>query len=253
MSRAWMPFYGADFIGNTLHLSRGEIGSYVLLLWHHWEHGSLPADQTELRRIARVEPGPHWPKIWEKLGPLFHPLLDSPGRIVQRRLCRELHRTAEISSKRKAAAEQMHSKRRANAEQVHTQSQSQSHTEEALASSVVPLAAKRGSRLPDDWQPSDADLKFAGEQGLRLFEIDNEAAKFRDYWHGKAGAGASKRDWSATWRNWCRTAIERKPNGNGNGSRAPTVQDAFDYAINRARGEEVAGDPPMVDVTPRRT
>ena len=36
-----------------------------------------------------------------------------------------------------------------------------------------------------------------------------EAARFADHWHAKAGRDAAKLDWLATWRNWCRTALER--------------------------------------------
>lgn len=32
---------------------------------------------------------------------------------------------------------------------------------------------------------------------------------FCDYWLAKTGAGATKRDWPATWRNWCRKAAEQ--------------------------------------------
>ena len=34
-----------------------------------------------------------------------------------------------------------------------------------------------------------------------------EAAKFADHWHAKAGRDATKADWLATWRNWCRNAV----------------------------------------------
>ena len=33
-----------------------------------------------------------------------------------------------------------------------------------------------------------------------------QSQKFRDYWVARTGAGATKRDWLATWRNWCREA-----------------------------------------------
>lgn len=36
---------------------------------------------------------------------------------------------------------------------------------------------------------------------------------FRDYWKSKAGAGATKLDWLATWRNWCR----KEPSMSGSG------------------------------------
>lgn len=71
-----------------------------------------------------------------------------------------------------------------------------------------PLEGARGARLPDGWQPSDADRAFA--LGLRL-DAGRVADGFRDYWHAAAGANARKRDWSATWRNWCRREAERRP------------------------------------------
>ena len=37
--------------------------------------------------------------------------------------------------------------------------------------------------------------------------MNTEAEKFRNYWTAKSGAGATKRDWSATWRNWIITAM----------------------------------------------
>ncbi|KAB2761724.1 hypothetical protein F9L00_12725 [Brucella anthropi] len=37
-----------------------------------------------------------------------------------------------------------------------------------------------------------------------------EADKFRDYWRGQPGQRGVKLDWEATWRNWCRSAAERK-------------------------------------------
>jgi len=69
---------------------------------------------------------------------------------------------------------------------------------------------KRGSRLKADWQPSQNDYNQALEMGLTVEQVDHETNKFRDYWISKAGAGGVKRDWSATWRNWCRNVIERR-------------------------------------------
>ena len=70
----------------------------------------------------------------------------------------------------------------------------------------------RSIRLPDDWMPSIDDLAKAHEL-LLATQVTPEIEKFRDYWHARAGPGAVKRDWSATWRNWCRKAAE---NGGSN-------------------------------------
>jgi uncharacterized protein YdaU (DUF1376 family) len=122
MSQPWMPFYGGDFFGNTLHLTGAEIGGYVCLIWHYWEHGSLPTDDGKLSRIARAAPG-HWPRIRAALAPLFgNPELG--GSWIHSRVETELARRAEISNKRKGAAQQMLNLKRANAQQMLPHSQS---------------------------------------------------------------------------------------------------------------------------------
>lgn len=64
-------------------------------------------------------------------------------------------------------------------------------------------AAERGSRLPDDWQPTEADIGFCRTKRPDLDPAE-VAEKFRDHWHGQPGAKGRKADWSATWRNWVR-------------------------------------------------
>jgi hypothetical protein len=69
--------------------------------------------------------------------------------------------------------------------------------------------AARGSCLPPEWQPSLADISYALERGMQHQAVEAEAEKFRNYWVAKTGAGATKRDWAATWRNWVINAMER--------------------------------------------
>lgn len=69
--------------------------------------------------------------------------------------------------------------------------------------------SSRGTRLAPDWVPTDVDKSAAKQEGLSEFEISKEALRFRDYWIGRAGSGGVKLDWSATWRNWIRTAAEK--------------------------------------------
>ncbi|KAF1005452.1 MAG: hypothetical protein GAK28_03204 [Luteibacter sp.] len=69
---------------------------------------------------------------------------------------------------------------------------------------------KRGTRLPNDWQPSPELIAWARTDHPQV-NLRIEVPKFRDYWHAKAGKDAAKRDWSGTFRNWIRTAAERAP------------------------------------------
>lgn len=70
----------------------------------------------------------------------------------------------------------------------------------------------RGTRLPENWEPDDDGRAYAAKLGLDCQAI---LADFRDYWHARAGPGAIKMDWNATWRTWCRRENEKRGNGNG--------------------------------------
>jgi uncharacterized protein YdaU (DUF1376 family) len=120
MKHQWMPFFWGDFLANTMHLSAQEVGAYVLLIAHAWEHNAcIPVANAQ--RIARVG-NRNWRKVWENLAPLFEvigTIEGQPLRVRSSRVATELAIAAEISNKRKGAAEQMHANRRARAEQMH--------------------------------------------------------------------------------------------------------------------------------------
>jgi hypothetical protein len=67
-------------------------------------------------------------------------------------------------------------------------------------------AAKRGSRLPEDWRLTTEQIEWAigaqptwdAEHALKVCE------SFRDHWKSVPGSRGVKLDWDATWRNWVR-------------------------------------------------
>lgn len=92
---------------------------------------------------------------------------------------------------------------------------------------------KRGARLPDDFDP---DFEEARKAGLSQAEAEREALKFRDYWISQPGQRGVKLDWPATWRNWCRHAVERRaPPRSTAPPRKPNAFDALDE-ISRLKG-----------------
>lgn len=65
---------------------------------------------------------------------------------------------------------------------------------------------KRGTRLPDGWNPPrDAIDSMLADHPALTETIRSHHADFCDYWHAKAGREAEKVDWLATWRKWMRT------------------------------------------------
>jgi uncharacterized protein YdaU (DUF1376 family) len=128
-------FWG-DFFANTLHLSAQEIGAYVCLIAHAWEHDGK-IEVRHLLRVSRVT-SHHWPKVRAQLEPFFRTTMD-PNFWIHVRVLSELTNAAEISNKRKDAALQMHSKRTASASILHMHPPSQP---------IESLSIGKGSEAP---------------------------------------------------------------------------------------------------------
>lgn len=65
----------------------------------------------------------------------------------------------------------------------------------------------RGSRLPDDWQPSEGDSAFAEARGFVGQPLRDEILKFKNHWANATGKGAAKLDWSKAWETWILNAV----------------------------------------------
>ncbi len=63
----------------------------------------------------------------------------------------------------------------------------------------------KGSRLPLEWSLPDEYREWStAKLGWSAEQSEEVAERFADYWHAATGKGATKADWFATWRNWCR-------------------------------------------------
>lgn len=119
MKRLWMPLYVPDYRADTAHLGALEHGAYLLLIMHYWLTGGLPADDKQLARIACTTDAE-----WRRCKPIIEKFFEPSWK--HGRIERELAKAAEISDKRRGAAEEMHRRKAAsapaNAEQEQTQS-----------------------------------------------------------------------------------------------------------------------------------
>jgi len=70
MALPYMPFYWGDYWRDTSHLSDAEHVSYLKLISHYWQHGSLPCDDARLSRIAGRSPA-EWKKMRPTLAAFF--------------------------------------------------------------------------------------------------------------------------------------------------------------------------------------
>jgi hypothetical protein len=78
--------------------------------------------------------------------------------------------------------------------------------------------ARKGSRLPDDWQPKPLPSELAAAvdrwgQG----EVEKQLSMFRDWAASATGSNAVKKCWDAAWRNWLRRVDGERPQKSSNG------------------------------------
>lgn len=88
--------------------------------------------------------------------------------------------------------------------------------------------AKRGSRLPDDWQlPDDwRDWTAVNCPAATPQQIATLALEFANYWQALPGAKACKLDWKKTWQNRCLAKFSTAPT-------RPASQGVFKSAAER--------------------
>jgi len=250
-----MPLWTDAYLADTGHLTTLEHGAYLLLLVTMWRAGgSLPNDPKKLAKFTRLSPS-QWDKVSENVMEFF----DVDGdEITQKRLEKEMKFVRERSrmQSEKAKARYLKYKETPDAVAMPEASRTPAPTPTPTPTDKKePSVPKKGTRIPDDFEP---DIQRAVEAGLRPERALIEAAKFKNYWQAKAGKDATKLDWPKTWVNWYLSAIERQggPRGspgrgkqsnfrehqdevtrnlerqvNGNGSHSRGRQSAFDLDL----------------------
>jgi hypothetical protein len=96
-------------------------------------------------------------------------------------------------------------------------------------------AQKRGTRLPEDWRPTDITRGWTLER-LTAADAAVELEKFRNHWLSKTGKDATKLEWDRTWRNW---VLNARPTGRA--SPTSTADDRVNDGLrlaNTLRAEE---------------
>lgn len=164
MSRPWMPLHVADYLRDTRRLTAAQHGAYLLLIMEYWTVGNLPMDDASLARIACM-----LPNEWKRERATIAAFFTSEWR--HKRIDKELARAADISSKRRAAAEQMHSKKDAIAEQEQSTS---THTRDVIVSSLPSLESSLELSEP---QREQACGKFDQFWSLYPNKVGKKAAR----------------------------------------------------------------------------
>jgi hypothetical protein len=83
-----------------------------------------------------------------------------------------------------------------------------------------PPKSQRGTRLPDDWEPSAEEFDLGRIAGLTDEEIHRAALEFRNYWCSRS-RDATKLSWRLTWHNRVNELGDRKRRASSRLAAAP--------------------------------
>jgi len=213
-----------DYLKDTAHLSLLEHGVYGRLLdVYYTREAALP--DAQVARLIGARSKDEIAAMRAVLAEFF--VQEEGGDWIQMRCEREIERFKDKQAKAKRSADarwsasKAHSEGNANASpdamRTHSEGNAPRARPQTPDTSLVPKvqtdrgAAKRGTRLPQDWEPGEPGMAFAAQQGLTNGRAAAEVEKFRDHWAAKTGSDATKADWQAAWRNWVRRSIEFGP------------------------------------------
>lgn len=210
-----------DYARDTGHLTALEHGVYALLLdWYYLNE--RPITMKEAIRVSRGNPD----ETQVVLSEFFKETAEGWIHSYADRVIGEYHAKAErnrvngAKGGRPAKEVQPVDSIESKTQVVSSGMPEITLTHKPLTINQEPkekaLASPKGSRLPDDWTPPEDWLAWARSEKPGINALQ-EADKFRDYWHGVAGAKARKANWLSTWRNWVRNANVQPANRNSNG------------------------------------
>ena len=103
---------------------------------------------------------------------------------------------------------------------------------------------KKGSRLPDDWQPSPADRDYGAKLGFSNSEMDGMAEDLRLWASAAAGPAAVKRDWGSAFKGWMRREARKRPQNGGKLALVSSTPESREAAAAKAGKKYVKGDAP---------
>jgi uncharacterized protein YdaU (DUF1376 family) len=219
VSIPYFPLYPDDFEADTAHLTLAEDGAYNRLLRLCWRSPEckIPADQAWIFRRMRAATDADRATVNAVLREFF---VTKGGKIWSARLLEEYtqanaaHQRRILAGSAGGFAKALNAKKKTPSNAVALAYQPEPEPEpvkkEAKASQK-----SHATRLSADWFLPVSWGEWAMAEGFSADTIRTEADNFKDYWNARAGLGAAKLDWQATWRVWMRKLPKGKTNGHG--------------------------------------
>jgi uncharacterized protein YdaU (DUF1376 family) len=220
----WMPMYWRDFWADTGHLSPVEGWAYMNLIGAYWTNGGpLANDDARLQRQAKVSAS-EWRKVRPAVIAFFsvddkhihHKRIDEELAIATKRHAAKVLAGANGAKKRWQKDSTAIAQPSASHEQTDAQLQPHSPIGETLANASVtarapnPPKSAKGTRLANDWKPSESHRSYAREQGYTDAEADAEFLEIREYYTNPNCRYPVKKCWDSAIQRWLRENTSRR-------------------------------------------
>lgn len=204
----WMPWYVADYLADTTHLSTERHGAYCLMLMAAWKRGgTLPKDDQQLAEVTKLGMA-KWRASKDVLLELFQ---DAGTAYSHKRVTEEWLKAQAISEKKAVAGSKGGSKKQQNrseedssvlAKQV---ADGVAHAIANAKQTSTPARVSLPSPIPSGLIPeADASVPppmpaCPHQRLLKLFadKLPMLPKPRRELWEGSKGADAMRQRW--TW------------------------------------------------------
>jgi hypothetical protein len=100
--------------------------------------------------------------------------------------------------------------------------------------------SRRGTRLPEGWQPSELLRAWASKEHPGV-DVPRALDEFRDYWEALPGSRACKLDWEKTFKNRIRD-LSTHMKGSSNGTRRESASERVARINADAEDREYSGE-----------
>lgn len=268
-----LPLWTDAYLADTMHLSATESGAYLHLLMAAWRTPtcSIPVDDRKLARMAKCAPR-EWKRVRDVVM-AFWVIDEKTKTATQKRLLTERIRVTEKSKEqsRKANLKWLKDKQTGHAaadaevmpDECPDDASISISIEDSIATAIEgplspllsPSVAKeqklpkqrKGSRLPDDWQPTDENRRMARAKGLGYQETEIEFGKFKAYYTQGPGRNKSWSDWDRALGNWLDNVERPAARGAEKPRKVDAMMEGIFNAVSGSRSG-AGGDagPPLV-------
>lgn len=210
------------FNNATRHLTRVERALYRDLIELYYDaEQPLPADDFDklARRVMAVSDDEKaalqyvLDEFFVKTGEVYtHDYCDEQIDKYKAAVSAKARAGAASAEAKKARADARKNSRKAGDQQKSTPVEQVNNSSSTVVTNHKPETRNQNkekdtaTRLPADWVLTQEyyDAAKTARPEWPDNHVKRVADGFRDYWVAKSGKDATKLDWLATWRNWCR-------------------------------------------------